>query len=941
MSISTCIACADQLKKVPFFATLENDKIEMLTNLFRWETFHPGSVICREGEPGDCMYIIMSGSVQVFSQARQLGGHDSGKTNANSSVARKKSESAIAKGILSKQGCHFKTWKQRYCVLRGVSLEYYECEGVQCVPEAVQRGVLNTKTLSGFATSTYENSTEIGGPENGNTEHAGTGGSNRSLARLRSTSDNSSTTNASSTTPECTEAPTKAYKSTLISLSKEQRREQCMSLIGNLRPSGKRILKGCFEVVAAGSWKGEDNGFVVETKGGRLVAFQSRSNTERDAWLKAIVAALRINRSRSGDFTQVYEERKKGKVLAKQHKLNHQCSLRMLKMNEENPNTEEDKKGIQWWRMSKVPGLGKFLNKWVIEEKKDRGSVGSEGDSDDEEERQYLVRDLQAGSYFGEIGLVTNQPRNATVVAKEQTGVIKLSDSNFQTFINVVPHLRDEINNMVIERSAANLRALKVPFLEGFTEEKFEKLAQLGRLVRLKPKEIVFRQGDVGNTFYIVLQGLVDVRQIKVGQESTAGSDGSLEEKNYGQRINTLKAGSYFVSTCIMRRGLELNGYLHTVCNQLSHLQGEIALLTQGERMATIIAIENTSLLELGREHFQALFVKEAGDVNQRSRRLSVVSARRTTQSKRRALSKRKRTTGSRTSVEVSNEKDFTDDLLDDVHNFSEFELKLFHKNCEMEQVLRHSRGIQYFREALQKEHSEENLNFWEATRAHRMKYLPLLDKLPLNMKKILLAELERNTSHEVAILVMERFKTNLERCNSPSAYLYDVLHVRTLESDDEASDTENVAERDEVIGLSELFAKVNECCMSALEIHTKYVVDTSRQQVNIPSEIRSSLDSCIKVIRQFRKCYKMLEADNDTFSEFIEQFNCGEENYHTFNQAFLNLSRLFVEFASCYNESQKEIRDLMNRDNFRRFKDSVLFDDLMKEIQSYNTGST
>lgn len=57
---------AELLQDVPTFSELSPDAIVTLSGKARRHTFKKNTVIMPEGEPGECLYIIESGSVKVF-----------------------------------------------------------------------------------------------------------------------------------------------------------------------------------------------------------------------------------------------------------------------------------------------------------------------------------------------------------------------------------------------------------------------------------------------------------------------------------------------------------------------------------------------------------------------------------------------------------------------------------------------------------------------------------------------------------------------------------------------------------------------------------------------------------------------------------------------------------------------------------------------------------
>ena len=77
---------------------------------------------------------------------------------------------------------------------------------------------------------------------------------------------------------------------------------------------------------------------------------------------------------------------------------------------------------------------------------------------------------------------------------------------------------RQEIEQQIRERSAANLQ---VPFFERLGSQKLALLAELCQICDVPPNQIIFSEGEEGQSFYIVSRGEVTVKtkstQIKLG----------------------------------------------------------------------------------------------------------------------------------------------------------------------------------------------------------------------------------------------------------------------------------------------------------------------------------------------------------------------------------------------------------------------------------------
>jgi small-conductance mechanosensitive channel/CRP-like cAMP-binding protein len=109
-----------------------------------------------------------------------------------------------------------------------------------------------------------------------------------------------------------------------------------------------------------------------------------------------------------------------------------------------------------------------------------------------------------------------------------------------------------------------------VDFLAALSEELRLELATRSRTCHYMPGEIVLRQGDVGSELYVVQKGEVAVR--------LTVNDGNIAE------VARLGPGKFF---------------------------GEMSLMTGASRRATVQALNDTQLVEVSKDAFHALLVKD------------------------------------------------------------------------------------------------------------------------------------------------------------------------------------------------------------------------------------------------------------------------------------------------------------------------------------------
>ena len=189
------------------------------------------------------------------------------------------------------------------------------------------------------------------------------------------------------------------------------------------------------------------------------------------------------------------------------------------------------------------------------------------------------------GQYFGEVALVSSAPRNATVRAETPIKTLALDYSDFNQCVRQYINLASQVDENV--KFSWLLRGMPI-----FDELSSQKLDQLATWLEAEPLEtgaVLFHEGDQADKFYIVESGEVVISRLVDGEQV---------------EISRREPGEYF---------------------------GEIALLQNRPRTATITASTDTCLLSLESEHFQELtshFMQLGATISRTStRRLSFVKA--------------------------------------------------------------------------------------------------------------------------------------------------------------------------------------------------------------------------------------------------------------------------------------------------------------------------
>ena len=183
---------------------------------------------------------------------------------------------------------------------------------------------------------------------------------------------------------------------------------------------------------------------------------------------------------------------------------------------------------------------------------------------------EHKLNELARGDYFGENALLTGDPRNASVRALLPAELLILKREDFDRLLRKNFNLQGKVRSSLLR-----LRLLRqVPLFAGF--EGFELNLVAGKMHSMEATagQPIFKHGDRGDKFYLIESGKVSV------QIPAALGDSHLVERAL------LGPGEYF---------------------------GEIALMMNTPRTATIIPTQPTILLSLDAQDFREILAESQG----------------------------------------------------------------------------------------------------------------------------------------------------------------------------------------------------------------------------------------------------------------------------------------------------------------------------------------
>jgi cAMP-dependent protein kinase regulator len=171
------------------------------------------------------------------------------------------------------------------------------------------------------------------------------------------------------------------------------------------------------------------------------------------------------------------------------------------------------------------------------------------------------VGEITAGGSFGELALMYNTPRAATIVAETEGLLWALDRRSFQQILAEGASKKRTMYESFLNR---------VPILGSMSRYERVKLADALESEMYMPGDVIVRQGEPGEKFYIIENGTVSVTM-------TSTDDAGVEQT---RELCTLGEGDYF---------------------------GELALIENRPRAASVTAQSMVSCAVMSREAFERL----------------------------------------------------------------------------------------------------------------------------------------------------------------------------------------------------------------------------------------------------------------------------------------------------------------------------------------------
>jgi CRP-like cAMP-binding protein len=168
------------------------------------------------------------------------------------------------------------------------------------------------------------------------------------------------------------------------------------------------------------------------------------------------------------------------------------------------------------------------------------------------------LSDLGTGGCIGEGALLSNAPRSATVTALEDSRLFSLRRSSFTYLTEKYPAVREQLQALHARRVVdSNVRTIQeelvgqVSFLRDADPQLINDLAAHLEIMRAAPGQVIFREGDAGDSFYLIEHGGVQVirgdREVsRLGPGDCFGEGALFSGQTRSATVIAIGASRYF-----------------------------------------------------------------------------------------------------------------------------------------------------------------------------------------------------------------------------------------------------------------------------------------------------------------------------------------------------------------------------------------------------------
>jgi predicted acylesterase/phospholipase RssA/CRP-like cAMP-binding protein len=124
--------------------------------------------------------------------------------------------------------------------------------------------------------------------------------------------------------------------------------------------------------------------------------------------------------------------------------------------------------------------------------------------------RKSVVKELIPGDAVGLIALLAGGKHNSTIFAVKETTLAELEQENFEELLDKYPDMQDQLLDIFFHRLRRTHLAVVLPeYFKVMDENTFDYMESLFEWVHLKRGQTLYQKGDVEDSLYILINGLL------------------------------------------------------------------------------------------------------------------------------------------------------------------------------------------------------------------------------------------------------------------------------------------------------------------------------------------------------------------------------------------------------------------------------------------------
>lgn len=176
----------------------------------------------------------------------------------------------------------------------------------------------------------------------------------------------------------------------------------------------------------------------------------------------------------------------------------------------------------------------------------------------DEQNKKIILAGLKGGDFFGEYSMVTQLPRNASVVSKTEVELLEISRKDFILISKEYPKIWVTLEAYLLERFMDTL-CQKSSVFSALSPLERKMLSKKVKVKKIESQDVVMEEGSEGSEMFFVKSGQFEIfstdqgHKIGLGEVGVGGHFGEIAMLTGKQRTATVKAKTAGELLCLTK----------------------------------------------------------------------------------------------------------------------------------------------------------------------------------------------------------------------------------------------------------------------------------------------------------------------------------------------------------------------------------------------------